>query len=121
METETLLQAVLGGASMRRAPGMAAPYASLCTRLVELCGSDSTLASTLLAFENHPTSTTHQAALEQRLAQLQLRCQLSLTMHRPIRVNGVQAKAPLWSVNLGCNFGLKLRDNSVLCFHPSLP
>ena len=40
-------------------------------------------------------------------------------MHRPIRVNDVQAKAPLWSVNLGCNFGLKLRDNSVLCF--SLP
>ena len=73
METETLLQAVLGGAPMRRAPGMAAPYAALRTRLIELCGNDAALAGALLAFENHPASTTHQAALEQRLTQLQLR------------------------------------------------
>lgn len=73
MDTESLLQAILGGAPIRHAPGMAALYAALRTRLLSLCSDDAALTSILLAFENHPTSTTHQAALEQRLTQLRPR------------------------------------------------
>jgi hypothetical protein len=73
MDMEPLLQALLSGASMHRAPGIAAPYAALRARLLDLCSNDPALASALLAFENHPASTTHQATLEQRLSQLQPR------------------------------------------------
>lgn len=73
MHMNLLLQALLGGAVMRHAPGMIAPYTALRARLLDLCGNDPAFASALLALENHPASTTHQATLEQRLSQLQLR------------------------------------------------
>lgn len=73
MYIESLLQAILGGAPLRHAPDMAAAYATMRTRLLDLCSNDAALNSTLLAFENHPTSITHQAAFEQRLTQLQPR------------------------------------------------
>jgi len=73
MDTEALLQTILDGAPLRRAPGMTAPYTALRARLLYLCGDDAALNSIMLALENHPTSATHQAALEQRLTQLQPR------------------------------------------------
>jgi len=71
MDIESLFQAILGGAPLRRAPGMAATYAAMRARLLELYNNDAALNSALLSFENHPTSTTHRASLEQRLIQLQ--------------------------------------------------
>lgn len=70
MDIESLFQAILRGAPLRRAPGMAATYAAMRARLLEMYSNDATFASALLAVENHPTSTTHQAAMEGRLIQL---------------------------------------------------
>lgn len=58
MYIESLLRAILGGAPLRHAPGMAAPYATMRAYLLDLCSNDTALNSALLAFENHPTSTT---------------------------------------------------------------
>jgi|GEM_PF-3195019 len=113
MNMEALLQAILDGAPLRRAPGMAALYATLRSRLLQLCGDDAALASTLLAFENHPTSAPHQAALEQRLTQLHPRYDAELDAAIQAVLAEVMQQAALGDKTTGAP--VADRPNEIIC------
>lgn len=56
MNSESILQAIVGGAPLRNAPSVQALYAGLKAHLLAFCGEDATLNNALLAYENNPAA-----------------------------------------------------------------